>query len=71
MPQPIEIVFKVTEAGLGGYDARAVDYSIFTQGIDLDDLKSMVEDAVHCHFGDDGRTRKIRLRLANREDITI
>ncbi len=40
-----EIVFEVTEAVEGGYDARAVGHSIFTQGIDWTDLKAMANDA--------------------------
>lgn len=48
---PSEVIFEVTEAVEGGYDARALGYDIFTQGEDWDDLKSMVRDAVLCHFG--------------------
>lgn len=56
-----EIVFEVTEAVEGGYDARALGYSIFTQGHDWDDLKAMVQDAVLCHFDDDEMPVFIRL----------
>jgi hypothetical protein len=45
-----EIIFEVTEAAEGGYDARALGHSIFTQGDDWTDLKAMVRDAVLCHF---------------------
>ena len=34
-----EIIFEVTEAPEGGYDARALGRSVFTQGEDRDDLK--------------------------------
>ena len=34
-----EIIFKVTEAPEGGYDARALGHGVFTQGEDWDDLK--------------------------------
>ena len=44
----------MTEAIAAGYDARAQGYSIFAQGEDLEDLKSMVKDAVQCHFDEDG-----------------
>ena len=57
-----EIVFDVTEVAEGGYDASAVGHHIFTQGDDWDDLTTMVEDAVRCHF-DDETFRVIRLRL--------
>ena len=48
-----EIVFEITGTPDGGYDARAVGHSIFTQGSDWSDLKEMVRDAVLCHFDDD------------------
>ena len=48
----MEITFEVTEAPEGGFDARALGHSIFTQGEDWADLKAMVTDAVRCHFGD-------------------
>ena len=46
MAGPTEIIFEVTEAIEGGFDARALGYGIFTQGEDWDDLKAMVKDAV-------------------------
>ena len=45
-----EIIFEVTETPEGGYDARALGHSVFTQGDDWDDLREMVRDAVLCHF---------------------
>ena len=32
--RPGEIIFEVTEAVEGGYDARALGYNFFTQGED-------------------------------------
>jgi hypothetical protein len=46
-----EIIFLVEEDPEGGYTAKALGYSIFTEGRDMDELKSMVQDAVRCHFG--------------------
>ena len=63
MKAPAEIIFEVTEAAEGGFDARALGYSIFTQGDDWADLKVMVEDAVACHFGDAGELKVVRLHL--------
>lgn len=34
MAKPFEVVFEAAEAVEGGYDARALGYSIFTQGDD-------------------------------------
>ena len=63
--RPSEIIFEVTEAIEGGYDARALGYGIFTQGDDWDDLKEMVQDAVICHFDDGCVPQSIRLHLVN------
>ena len=45
-----EIVFQVWESPERGYEARAVGYSIFTQGDDWEDLKFMLRDAVLSPF---------------------
>lgn len=64
--RPAEVIFEITEAVEGGYDARAIGHSIFTQGDDWSDLKEMVRDAVFCHFDDADRPAAIRLRFAQR-----
>lgn len=37
-----EIIFEVREAEEGGFWARALGHSIFTQGEDWNDLRAMV-----------------------------
>ena len=59
---PTGIIFEVTEAEEGGYNARALGYGIFTQGDDWDDLKAMVEDAVLCYFDEGTAPRSITLQ---------
>ncbi|HEX8632572.1 MAG TPA: hypothetical protein VF703_00315 [Pyrinomonadaceae bacterium] len=56
-----ELIFLVEDAPEGGYTARALGVSIFTQADDLNSLREMVRDAVRCHF-DEGQTRRIRIR---------
>jgi len=58
-----EIIFEVTEVPEGGYCARALGASIFTQADDLEALKAAVRDAVICHFEEDEAPRMIRLHL--------
>ena len=58
-----EIVFQVQESPEGGYEARAVDYSIFTEGDDWEHLKFMLRDAVLCHFDDHEMPGAIRTHL--------
>ncbi len=45
-----EIVFLVEEAPEGGYTARALGESIFTEAETWDELEEAVRDAVRCHF---------------------
>ena len=45
-----EIIFVVEEAAEGGYSARALGCSIFTQAASIEALKAEVRDAVRCHF---------------------
>ena len=66
-----EIIFEVTEAPEGGFDARALGHSIFTQGEDWDDLKVMARDAVLCHFEEEDAPRVIRLHLVREEAIAV
>ena len=69
--KPSEIIFEVTEAIEGGYDARALGYGIFTQGQDWADLKAMVKDAVLCHFDENDTPKVIRLHLVKDEVIAV
>jgi predicted RNase H-like HicB family nuclease len=65
-----EIIFVVEEADEGGYTARAVNESIFTEGDTLDDLRRNVREAVECHFEDDRVPKVIRLHIVREEIIT-
>lgn len=64
-----EIIFVVEESPEGGYDARALGHSIFTQAENLEDLRSMVRDAVACHFDAGTKPSVIRLHLVKDEVI--
>ena len=45
-----EIIFEVTEAEEGGYCARALGYSIFTEADTIDNLRQNVKEAADCYF---------------------
>jgi hypothetical protein len=64
-----EIIFEVQESREGGYEARALGHSIFTEADTLDELKGMVRDAVRCHFDPNTAPRLIRLHLVKDEVI--
>lgn len=62
-----EIVFVVELAPEGGFTARALGESIFTEADTEAQLRVAVQDAVHCHF-DDGKSPKvIRLHFVRDE----
>lgn len=50
--EPREIIFIVRESAEGGYEARAVGWSIFTEAETLEELKERIRDAIVCHFED-------------------
>ncbi len=66
-----EIIFAVEESPEGGYEARALGYSIYTQAATLEELKEMLRDAVRCHFDEAARPRVIRLHLVRDEVIPV
>ena len=64
-----EIIFIVEESPEGGYEARAVGHSVFTEAETIDELKSKVQDAVRCHFDSNDRPSLIRLHQVRDEVI--
>ncbi len=66
-----EIIFSVEESPEGGYEARALGHSLYTQGDTLEELKAMVQDAVRCHFDEGSRPSVIRLHLVKDEVIPV
>jgi hypothetical protein len=60
MPET-EITFSVQKTPDGGYEARDLGYSIFTQADTIDELKLNVRDAVRCHFDEGKAPPVIRL----------
>ena len=66
-----ELIFMVENAPEGGYTARALGESIFTEADDLDSLLSQVRDAVRCHFEEGHGPRVIRLHFVREEVIAV
>ncbi|HEY0081066.1 MAG TPA: hypothetical protein VGB73_20850 [Pyrinomonadaceae bacterium] len=62
-----ELIFLVEDAPEGGYTARALGESIFTEADDLDSLRAQVRDAVRCHFDEGEGPRVIRLHFVREE----
>lgn len=65
-----EIIFLVEKDFGGGYSARALGHSIFSEADSLEELKSMIQDAVRCHFGNVKKPPIIRLHIIKEEVIS-
>lgn len=66
-----ELIFEVEEAPEGGYTARALGTSIFTEADDLESLHDNVRDAVRCHFDEGEAPSLIRLHFVRDELIAL
>jgi hypothetical protein len=62
-----ELIFVVEEAPEGGYTARALGESIFTEAETLEELRVQVRDAVRCHFEDGTAPKILRLHFVREE----
>lgn len=66
-----EIIFLVEEAPEGGYTARALGESIFTEADNLDELRLNIRDAIHCHFEQGQEPKVIRLHFVREEMMAV
>ena len=66
-----EVIFIVEESPEGGFTAKALGASIFTESDTLENLHSQVVDAVRCHFDEKERPKMIRLHFVKEELIAV
>ncbi len=66
-----EIIFIVEESEDGGYEAKALGFSIYTEAESLDELKDAVRDAVQCHFEESELPKIIRLHVVRDEVFAL
>lgn len=66
-----EIIFLIEEAAEGGFTAKALGESIFTEGETLEEVKSNIKEAVECHFEDAELPKLIRLHIVKDELMTL
>jgi len=65
-----EIIFTVEEALEGGFIAKALGESIFTEAETMEELRKNVKEAVECHFSG-AMPKIIRLHMVKEEIIAI
>ncbi len=62
-----EVIFLVEEAPEGGFTAKALGHSIFTEAESWDELREAIRDAVNCHFEPGEIPPVIRLHFVREE----
>jgi len=69
----VELIFLVEDAVDGGYTARALGKSIFTEAETLEELKFNIKEAVECHFDEEDidRPKVIRMHVVKEEVIAL
>jgi hypothetical protein len=65
-----EIIFLVEDAPEGGYTARALGHSVFTEAETLEELRTNIREAVACHFPEEAVPRLIRLHYVREEVLS-
>ena len=66
-----EIIFLIEEAAEGGFVAKALGESIFTEGETLEEVRSNIKEAVECHFDEANLPKLIRLHIVKDELMTL
>ena len=68
----MELIFEVREAEEGGYTARALGHSIFTEAESWDELRENVLEAASLHFEDAAEQPKlVQLHFVKDELIAV
>ena len=66
-----EIIFYIEESLDGGYEARALGHSLFTDGETIPELKENIRDAVRCHSDEGSAPSVIKLHFVREEAIAL
>lgn len=66
-----EIIFLVEEAQDGGYQAKALGFSIFTEAESYEEVKESIKDAVKCHFEETSIPKITRIHFVKEEVMAI
>jgi len=66
-----EIIFIIENSDEGGYTAKALGFSIYTEGETLEELKENIKDAVKCHIDAKELPHIVRLHMVKDEVMAI
>lgn len=68
----MELIFEIRDAEEGGYFARALGHSIFTQAETWDELRANLLEAVTLHFEDtEDRPRLVQMHYVRDELVPV
>lgn len=68
----VKMTFIAQEAEEGGYNARAVGASIFTQAETLDELRLMIKEAIDCHYDNEAdKPKLVHLHVSHDEVFAV
>jgi len=62
-----ELIFLVEVAPEGGWTARCLSESIFTEADSMDEMRTNIREAVRCHFDGDATPKVLRLHIVSEE----
>lgn len=66
-----ELIFIIEESPDGGWTAKALGHSIFTEADSEDELKANIKEAVTCHFENENAPKILRLHYVKDEFIKV
>jgi hypothetical protein len=66
-----KVIFLVEESLDGGFEAKAMSHSIYSEAETLEELRQAVRDAVRCHFEKENLPRLIPLRVVRDEALAV
>jgi hypothetical protein len=66
-----ELIFLVNDAPEGGFTARALGHSIFTEADTLEELRTNIREAIACHFDEGTGPKVLRLHFVREEVLAV
>jgi hypothetical protein len=66
-----ELVFEITQEADGGFTAKALGESIFTQGDSWDELRVKMQEAVEAFYFESPKPARLRMHMVRDEVLAI
>lgn len=66
-----QIIFEIHESPESGFEAKALGYSIYTEGETEEEIKKNIVDAVKCHFDEDKMPDAVLLHFVKDELLAL